>query len=507
MRCRLVASVLVVLALTGCAGQGPEPGPGTAPGTTLARDADSLSVLVFTRTTGFRHASIDDGVAAIRKLGAANGFTVEATDDPARIEAATLERFRVVVFLSTTGDPLDPAQQAALRQWVEGGGGWVGVHAAADAFYGWPWYGELVGAWFKRHPAVQQATVRVTDRDHPSTRSLPAIWSRADEWYDFRDNPRGGAQVLAVVDESSYQGGGMGDDHPVSWCHPQGRGRSWYTALGHTRQSWSVAPTASRRRPPLGSVGQVLHRGHVLLGDGGGGQLDPARDLGLDQLGEALALGDQLGEGDGRGGHGGVVEEGGTVQVALGDEVHRVLGPAGAGDEHLVLAVGVADRLDGAHGHVVVMGVDRLDVLLALEHGLHHLQALVGQEVGWLAGDDLDAAVAALDAVGEALGALLGHRDPGHALDLDHVALAVELVGDEVGRRLADAVVVAPDPGPEGGRGGELAVDVDNRDPGLHGLLRDRGERAALMREDDQHVRLLADERLDLGDLAGRVVG
>jgi cytochrome c len=145
MRCRLVAAVLVVLALTGCAGQGPEPGPGTAPGTTPARAADSLSVLVFTRTTGFRHASIDDGVAAIRKLGAANGFTVEATDDPARIEAAALERFRVVVFLSTTGDPLDPAQQAALRQWVEGGGGWVGVHAAADAFYGWPWYGELVG--------------------------------------------------------------------------------------------------------------------------------------------------------------------------------------------------------------------------------------------------------------------------------------------------------------------------------------------------------------------------
>ena len=227
MRCRLVAAVLVALALTGCAGPGPEPGPGTAPGTTPAGDADSLSVLVFTRTTGFRHASIDDGVAAVRELGATSGFAVEATDDPARIEAATLERFRVVVFLSTTGDPLDPAQQAALRQWVEGGGGWVGVHAAADAFYDWPWYGELVG---------------VTHHAHPSTRSLPATWSRADEWYDFRDNPRGRAQVLAVVDESSYQGGGMGDDHPVSWCHQQGRGRSWYTALGHTRQSWSEAP-------------------------------------------------------------------------------------------------------------------------------------------------------------------------------------------------------------------------------------------------------------------------
>jgi type 1 glutamine amidotransferase len=242
MRCRLVAAALVVLALTGCAGQGPEPGPGTAPGVTPAGDAAALSVLVFTRATGFRHASIDDGVVAIRNLGAANGFTVEVTDDPARIEATALTRFRVVVFLSTTGDPLDPAQQAALRRWVERGGGWVGVHAAADAFYDWPWYGELVGARFKRHPAVQRATVRVTDRDHPSTRSLPATWTRADEWYEFRDNPRGRAQVLAVVDESTYRGGGMGEDHPVSWCHQQGRGRSWYTALGHTRQSWSEAP-------------------------------------------------------------------------------------------------------------------------------------------------------------------------------------------------------------------------------------------------------------------------
>jgi type 1 glutamine amidotransferase len=105
--------------------------------------------------------------------------------------------------------------------------------------YDWPWYGDLVGAWFRRHPSVQRATVRITDRNHPSTRSLPAAWTRTDEWYDFRDNPRGRVRVLAVVDESSYQGGGMGADHPVSWCHQPGRGRSWYTALGHTRESWS----------------------------------------------------------------------------------------------------------------------------------------------------------------------------------------------------------------------------------------------------------------------------
>ena len=228
-----VAAIIAILVLSGCGGQPPRPGP-------AAQSArDGFAVLVFTRTTGYRHPSIDDGVAAIRRLGATNGFTVAATEDPTQIQDNVLRRYRAVVFLSSTGNPLGPAQQAALERWVEAGGGWVGVHAAADAHYDWPWYGELVGAWFRRHPPVQRATVRVTDRSHPSTQSLPAAWTRTDEWYDFRTNPRGQVRVLAVVDESTYQGGGMGNDHPVIWSHEQGRGRAWYTALGHTEASWS----------------------------------------------------------------------------------------------------------------------------------------------------------------------------------------------------------------------------------------------------------------------------
>ena len=152
-----VAAIIAILVLSGCGGQAPRPGPAAE----SARDG--FAVLVFTRTTGYRHASIANGVAAIRRLGATNGFTVAATEDPTQIQDNVLQRYRAVVFLSSTGNPLGPAQQAALERWVEAGGGWVGVHAAADAHYDWPWYGELVGAWFRRHPRVQRATVRVTD--------------------------------------------------------------------------------------------------------------------------------------------------------------------------------------------------------------------------------------------------------------------------------------------------------------------------------------------------------
>jgi len=229
--------LLVVLTLVagacvaGPADQGPRRPP--APAARAAR------VLVLSKTAGFRHASIPAGVAAVRRLGEAHGFVVEATEDAGRISDGGLAPYRAVVFLSTTGDFLDSAEQAALQRFVERGGGWVGVHAAADAEVGWPWYGGLVGAWFARHPAVQPATVHVTDRRHPATASLPASWERTDEWYDFRSNPRGSVHVLATVDESTYTGGRMGADHPVVWCHTVGAGRSFYTALGHTTESFA----------------------------------------------------------------------------------------------------------------------------------------------------------------------------------------------------------------------------------------------------------------------------
>jgi type 1 glutamine amidotransferase len=202
----------------------------------------AFAVLVFSKTTGFRHDSIPQGIAMVEALGAEHGFAVEATEDSARFTDAALARYRAVVFLSTTGTVLDAAQKAAFERYVEGGGGFVGIHSASDTEYDWPWYGELVGAWFQSHPAIQGATVRIEDRGHPSTRELPAAWQRTDEWYNFRTDPRGRVHVLATLDEASYEGGRMGADHPIAWCHRVGRGRSWYTAMGHTAESYAEAP-------------------------------------------------------------------------------------------------------------------------------------------------------------------------------------------------------------------------------------------------------------------------
>lgn len=204
-----------------------------------AQEPPTFSVLVFSRTTGFRHTSIDPGIQAIRALGSSRGFTVEATEGAAAFTDQNLSRFNVIVFLSTTGDVLDNNQQAAMERYIKTGGGFVGIHSASDTEYDWPWYGRLVGAYFDSHPAVQLGLVRSTTRSHPSTRGISAI-SRTDEWYNFRDDPSSrGAMILLLLDETSYEGGTMGVFHPISWFQIYDGGRSWYTAMGHTDQSWS----------------------------------------------------------------------------------------------------------------------------------------------------------------------------------------------------------------------------------------------------------------------------
>ena len=199
-----------------------------------------LRVLVFSRTTGFRHASIEDGVALLERLAVDEGWTLAHTEDASMFADDVLARVDVTVWLSTTGDVLDDAQQAAFERFIAAGGGYVGVHSASDTEYDWPLYGEVVGAYFARHPAVQPATIVVEDHDHPATAHLGATWARTDEWYDFRTSPSGSVRVLLRLDESTYEGGGMGADHPIAWSHElEGGGRAFYTGLGHTSESYS----------------------------------------------------------------------------------------------------------------------------------------------------------------------------------------------------------------------------------------------------------------------------
>ena len=200
---------------------------------------DDFDVLVFSRTAGFRHASIPVGVQAITRLGEEHGFTVDASEFPDVFTDENLTRYDAVVFLSTTGDILNDAQQDAFERFIRSGKGFVGIHAAADTEYDWEWFGELVGAYFMSHPRVQPARLAVLDRLHPSTAHLPVIWTRTDEWYDYRVSPRGQVHVLITLDEQSYEGGRMGHDHPIAWCHNYDGGRAWYTGGGHTAESFA----------------------------------------------------------------------------------------------------------------------------------------------------------------------------------------------------------------------------------------------------------------------------
>ncbi|MFE0674659.1 ThuA domain-containing protein [Streptomyces sp. NPDC058867] len=257
MRRRLNALLGLVTGLVLCltpqaAGATPDAGnavSGSAPQAVAADPA--YKVLVFSRTAGFRHSSIDDGIAALRSLGAENNFTVDASEDPQVFTTGNLAQYRSVVFLSTTGDVLGDTQQTAFEQYIKGGGGYVGIHAAADTEYGWPFYEGLAGALFHSHPAIQSATVRVEDRAHDATAHLGTTWQRTDEWYNYRTNPRATARVLASLDESSYSGGNMSGDHPIAWCKDYQGGRAFYTGGGHTDESYGEP---AFRRHLLGGI-------------------------------------------------------------------------------------------------------------------------------------------------------------------------------------------------------------------------------------------------------------
>ena len=204
-----------------------------------AQESTMFNVLVFSKTAGYRHSAIDEGIATIQTLGNQHGFSVNASEDAAVFTDFGLAPYAVIIFLNTSGDILDTAQQGAMERFIQNGNGFVGIHSASDTEYDWAWYGQLVGTYFADHPAIQTAELTMVDGSHLATLGLPSSWTRTDEWYNFTSNPSGNVNVLLTIDETSYSGGTMGNSHPLAWYHEFDNGRSFYTALGHTEASYS----------------------------------------------------------------------------------------------------------------------------------------------------------------------------------------------------------------------------------------------------------------------------
>ncbi|TDZ49548.1 hypothetical protein CTRI78_v008053 [Colletotrichum trifolii] len=206
--------------------------------------AQPFKVLVFSRTTGYRHDSIPASIAAVRKLGATTGlFEIEATENADEaITHESLSRFKTIVFLHNTGaDLLDDSQMSALKGYLRSGGGFVGVHAAASGMKGDDWYGRLVGAHFDSHPEPEEGSLVVEDPEHYIMSAGDCLCRKwMDEWYNFTSHPRhnGNLHILVRGDPSTFAGGGMGDDHPLTWCQEFDGGRSFYTAMGHFDEAY-----------------------------------------------------------------------------------------------------------------------------------------------------------------------------------------------------------------------------------------------------------------------------
>src|SRR4249919_3492382 len=164
-------------------------------------------VLVFSKTEGFRHGSIEGGKSAFGKMAAERGFTVDFTEDASQFTNANLKLYNAVVFLNTTGDVLNNAQQEEFERYIQAGGGYLGIHSATDCEYEWPWYGRLVGAYFLDHPMpnnVQRGKYYVVDKGSFATKDMPETFERSDEFYSFKQiDPT--IHVLVKIDEKTYQ--------------------------------------------------------------------------------------------------------------------------------------------------------------------------------------------------------------------------------------------------------------------------------------------------------------
>ncbi len=200
----------------------------------------NIELFVFTKTDGYRHKSIDDGVKALWKMSLENNWTVTFSEDSSHFNSANLSRYNAIIFLNTTLNVLGEAQERAFEKYINNGGAFVGIHAATDTEYDWEWYGQMIGARFKSHPATQSATLNVHHNcSHPSVDHLQNKWEKVDEWYNFKEPVPSYVNVLLDLDESTYEGKRMGINHPIAWYHTFEGGRIFYTGLGHTPKTYT----------------------------------------------------------------------------------------------------------------------------------------------------------------------------------------------------------------------------------------------------------------------------
>lgn len=198
----------------------------------------SDKVLVFSKTNGYRHQSIETGVKTIKQIGKENNFEVIHTENSTVFTNENLKKYSLVIFLNTTGNVLNEQEEQAFKTYINNGGSFMGIHSATDTEYDWPWYNKLVGAYFNGHPEQSEATVKTIDNNHQSTKHLPKQWVRHDEWYNFK-SISDAINVLLTLDETTYTGGNNGEFHPIAWYREFDGGRMFYTGLGHTNESYS----------------------------------------------------------------------------------------------------------------------------------------------------------------------------------------------------------------------------------------------------------------------------
>ncbi len=241
MQSRILTALVMALPVLALTAGSPKP----AGATQSAATQPAHAVLVFSHTTGFRHKSVEAGAAAMAEMVRAKGLHPVVSEDISIFQQGKLAPYRAIIFLSNTTNPKEEASdwlvgEAAthFKSWLGKGGAVVGIHAASDSHFFQPWYGTMIGGWFKSHPrGTQTATLKVENAGHPATKILPKSFTRTDEWYVFRDfDPS--VTLLVTLNPVSI-GQPAGPAWPVSWSRKYGGGRIFYTSMGHTIESFA----------------------------------------------------------------------------------------------------------------------------------------------------------------------------------------------------------------------------------------------------------------------------